>query len=103
MAVDRVAIRSLVVDKAIEMVNKGWCQGISWVVNPDGTRSVCMTHALTTACVNTSVICLCWAILDDAKKKSGKTASRWNDMPGRTKEEVIEFLQSLKVEESSDE
>lgn len=87
-------MKSEVFDKAIQIIEtQGWCQGVS--TDPNG--SVCAARAIGLA-VKTGVengrdLAKLYAVMA-AKEAGVQHLYRWNDAPGRVRDEVIALFRT---------
>ena len=90
-----------VIEKALELVRKGWCQRASArdasgnSVSPMDTEACCwcLDGALLVACDGMAEYLTASRTVSEAL--GGKGYIGWNDTPGRTQDEVVSLLERL--------
>ncbi len=88
------------VDKAINLIEKGWCQGSSARNVQDRPTDVLSSTAIRFCALGAlyrTGKSTCYPVLRrNLSSIVNDAVSNWNDTPGRTKEEVIEALKKLR-------
>lgn len=100
-------VQSRVVAAAIELIEKkGWSSevaarlpsGVSCSYTDPDAACYCLSGSLAAAChqLGVAVSIGVEEINPIIKKKLGMDVNKWNDMPGRTKEDVLRVLREVR-------
>ena len=85
-----------ILKRARDIIQDGWCQGVAWEEQPDGSMRYCATGALQqAACAEVGnddrwldEFATAQVTLLEASLKPCLSINEWNDDPARTKHDV---------------